>query len=143
MALWLVDGSREAVVEKAHSVVTRIGFRYCMAMFILSEVMFFRAFFCAFFNAALFPTPATGFRWPPEGIEPIDAFDVPLLMTLILLLSGSTLTLAHHALPYCDNAASARAFGPTVLLCVFCPDCLTSDYVSPPVGVPTVVLQRS
>src|SRR3546814_6488608 len=84
MALWWRDVIREAVVEKAHSVVTRIGFRYGMAMFILSEVMFFLAFFWAFFNAALFPTPATGFRWPPEGIEPIDAFDVPLLMTMIL-----------------------------------------------------------
>src|SRR5690606_4822341 len=55
MWVWWRDVIKEAVVEKAHSPVTRVGFRYGMSLFIASEVMFFVAFFWAFFNASLFP----------------------------------------------------------------------------------------
>src|SRR4051812_26093424 len=65
MWVWWRDVIREAFVEKAHSPQTKQGLRYGMALFISSEVMFFVAFFWAFFNASLFPTAAFGFVWPP------------------------------------------------------------------------------
>ena len=37
-------------------------------------------------------------QWPPAGIEVLDAFQLPLLNTFLLLLSGTTITWAHHAL---------------------------------------------
>ncbi len=106
----------ESVVEKAHSIVTKIGLRYGMMLFISSEVMFFVAFFWAFFNASLFPMEATGFVWPPEGVVTFDPFHLPFLMTLVLLLSGCTVTWAHHALREGHNREAARALGLTVLL---------------------------
>jgi cytochrome c oxidase subunit 3 len=102
------------VVQKAHSPVTKIGLRYGMALFIASEVMFFVAFFWAFFDASFYPKEATGFIWPPQGIVPFDPFDVPLIMTLILLLSGTTVTWAHHAILEGKNSEAAKALAITV-----------------------------
>jgi cytochrome c oxidase subunit 3 len=77
-----------------------------MILFIASEVMFFVAWFWAYFNTALFPADThqivrdqfLGGQWPPAGIETFDPWHLPLLNTLILLTSGTTVTWAHHAL---------------------------------------------
>lgn len=116
---WWRDIVLESVREKAHTSIVKIGLRYGMMLFIASEVMFFVAFFWAYFNASLFPTEATGFQWPPVGIEAIPAFDLPLLMTLVLLLSGTTVTWAHHEILHGNNKDAATALGITVLLGVF------------------------
>src|SRR5690606_24278861 len=65
MFLWWRDVVREAHVEGHHNPVVQIGLRYGMALFITSEVMFFAAFFWAFFESSLFPKEATGGVWPP------------------------------------------------------------------------------
>jgi cytochrome c oxidase subunit 3 len=96
--LWFRDIIREASVEKVHTPVVKFGFRYGMLMFIASEVMFFAAFFWAYFDSALFPTEAIGNVWPPANIETINPFDLPFMMTAILLLSGCTVTWAHASL---------------------------------------------
>ncbi len=116
---WWRDVVLESVREKAHTSIVKIGLRYGMMLFIASEVMFFVAFFWAYFNAALFPTEATGFQWPPVGIEAIPTFDLPLLMTLVLLLSGTTVTWAHHEILHGNNKDASTALGITVLLGVF------------------------
>ncbi len=106
----------EAVIEKAHSPITEVGLRFGMILFITSEIMFFVAFFWAFFNASLFPAEAIGSVWPPEGMHVINPFDLPLLMTMILLLSGCTVTWAHHAILEGDKKTSVKALGITVVL---------------------------
>lgn len=116
MWVWWRDVIHEAFVEKAHSQETRKGLRYGMALFIASEVMFFVAFFWAFFNASLAPTEAIGFVWPPKGVEVFHAFDLPFLMTMILLLSGCTVTWAHHAILEGKQAESVKALVITVVL---------------------------
>ncbi|HRJ61612.1 MAG TPA: cytochrome c oxidase subunit 3 [Azospirillaceae bacterium] len=119
MALWWRDVIHEAVVEKAHSAIVKIGLRYGMALFIASEVMFFAAFFWAFYDAWLFPkayelNPQA--LWPPPHIQTFDPFHLPFTMTLVLLLSGCTVTWAHHALLEGKNDDAAKALGLTVLL---------------------------
>ena len=116
MFYWWKDVIFEAFTERAHSPVTQVGLRYGMALFISSEVMFFVAFFWAFFSASLFPTEAIGFIWPPKGMEVIEPFDLPLLMTMILLLSGCTVTWAHHAILHNNQYDALRGLGATIAL---------------------------
>jgi cytochrome c oxidase subunit III len=90
-----------------HTPVVMIGLRYGMIMFIMSEIMFFVAWFWNFFKHALYPmtegSPAIDGVWPPAGIETFDAWHLPLINTLILLCSGAAATWAHHAISHENN----------------------------------------
>ena len=101
-----------------HTPVVQLHLRYGMILFIASEVMFFVAWFWAFFSAALFPSTveAVGAQWPPQGIETIDPFGFPLLNTLILLCSGTTVTWAHHALIHGDREGLKKGLLATIAL---------------------------
>jgi len=74
------------------------GLNLGVALFIVSEALFFLAIFWAFFHSALSPTVELGAMWPPMGIESIDPFELPLINTVLLLASGFTVTYAHHFL---------------------------------------------
>jgi cytochrome c oxidase subunit III len=99
-----------------HTKKVQIGLRLGMAFFITSEVMLFFAFFWAYFHAAFDPVEATGGMWPPKGIKTLDPFHLPYLNTLILLLSGTTLTWAHHALLEGNKKELVQGLLITVLL---------------------------
>jgi cytochrome c oxidase subunit III len=107
MAMWWRDVVRESVIEHAHTAETSTGLRMGMALFIASEVMFFVAFFWAFFHNALGFSTST-LQWPPEGITPLDAWELPFYNTFILLTSGGTVTRAHLFVERGDNKAAAR-----------------------------------
>ena len=102
-----------------HSPIVQLGLRYGMLLFITSEVMFFVGFFWAFFNFALFPENVAGAAtpiWPPAGIHTFDPFQLPFLNTLILLLSGTTITWAHHSLIEGDRKSMILGLGCTIIL---------------------------
>jgi cytochrome c oxidase subunit 3 len=128
MFLWWRDVIHESVVEKAHGPVVKLGLRYGMSLFIASEVMFFVAFFWAFFSQSLFPNAGINGVWPPPGITPVDPFHFPLLMTLVLLLSGTTATWAHHEIIAGHNDAAKKALWVTVGLGVFFSACQLWEY---------------
>ena len=118
------------------------SFRMGMMWFIFSEVMFFAAFFGALFYARVLSGPWLGgegsgditnavlwadyaFSWPhsangPAGIggeyEVMGAFGLPLLNTILLLTSGVTCTIAHHAIQHDDRAKMVRWLAATVAL---------------------------
>lgn len=148
MAGWWRDVIKESLKGENTSTVVRLGLRYGMVLFIASEVMFFAAWFWAFFGAALFPDardallladgaqmtnlngdPAflgndarqhfTGGVWPPTGIEPLSAWGLPLINTLILLLSGTTVTWAHHAVQHNDQKGLVQGLILTIILGAF------------------------
>jgi cytochrome c oxidase subunit III len=116
---WWRDVIKEAEHQGHHTKAVQIGLRYGMALFIASEVMFFSAFFWAYFDASLYPKEATGGHWKPVGVETFDAFDLPLLNTMILLLSGCTVTWAHHALLHGNRKDFITGLALTVLLGMF------------------------
>lgn len=91
-----------------HTVEVRRGLRYGMILFIVSEVMFFFAFFWGFFHVSLSPSAAIGCVWPPQGIQPMETWGLPFVNTLLLLSSGATLTYAHHV--FFTNRANTTAF---------------------------------
>jgi len=113
---WWGDVIREGEKEGHHSAIVQLGLRYGMFLFIISEVMFFVAWFWAYFNASLFPTEAIGGVWPPQGIETLDPWHLPLVNTLILLTSGTTVTWAHHALQEGDRKTFINMLLFTILL---------------------------
>ncbi|HEX2890187.1 cytochrome c oxidase subunit 3 [Vineibacter terrae] len=125
MWFWWKDVIRES--RTYHTPVVQLGLRYGMILFITSEVFFFLAFFWAFFDASLYPgaanmpgrVEATGGVWPPKGIHPFDPFDLPLMNTLILLTSGTTVTWAHHAILEGDQKNAVRGLLLTVVLGAF------------------------
>jgi len=136
MFAWWVDVTREAEHQGHHTRVVQIHHRYGMIMFIASEVMFFVAWFWAYFDVALFANEAiqyqrqefTGGTWPPKGIETFDPWHLPLLNTLILLTSGTTVTWAHHALLHDDRKGLKQALWLTVILGVLFTICQVYEY---------------
>ncbi len=131
MFLWWSDVIKEAH-RGDHTPVVQLHLRYGMILFIASEVMFFVGWFWAFFDFSLFPAPvevvngevtrivadvkAIAGQWPPKGIEVINPFNFPLLNTIILLTSGTTVTWAHHALIHGDRAGLKKGLWFTIAL---------------------------
>jgi cytochrome c oxidase subunit 3 len=116
----------DVIVESRtyHTAVVQLGLRYGMVLFIASEVLFFAAFFWAFFDSSLYPASpemplraeANGGMWPPKGTKIIAPFDLPFMNTLILLLSGTTVTWAHHAILEGNKRDAVRGLLATVIL---------------------------
>lgn len=120
------------------------SFRMGMVWFIFSEIMFFGAFFGALFYARTLSLPWLGGEgsgmatnevlwggfsaaWPSAGpgdvgggFQTIPAWGLPLLNTLLLLASGVTITIAHHALKAGHRLQLLWFLGATIALgCVF------------------------
>jgi cytochrome c oxidase subunit III len=133
MFSWWADVIREAHGGD-HTPIVQLHLRYGMILFIASEVMFFVAWFWAFFNAALFPSTADaiGGVWPPKGMEVLNPFGFPLLNTLILLCSGTTVTWAHHALIHGDRGGLIKGLWLTIGLGLMFTSIQAYEYANAP-----------
>jgi cytochrome c oxidase subunit 3 len=138
-----------------HTPVVQLHLRYGMIMFIASEVMFFVGWFWAWFDFSLFPVPleivkdaethaftvtnligqegaAALMQWPPKGLEVLDSMKLPLLNTLILLCSGTTVTWAHHALIHGDREGLKKGLLATILLGLLFSSIQAYEYLEAP-----------
>ena len=143
---------RQVIIEAHagdHTPVVQLHLRYGMILFIASEVMFFVGWFWAYFDFSLFPAhiaydsvakttsvitdaAAGAAQWPPKGLEVIDAFKFPLLNTLILLTSGTTITWAHHALIHGDRDGLKKGLWATIILGVIFSSIQAYEYSEAP-----------
>jgi len=156
--LYVMFGWWRDVIKETHeghqTPVVQLHLRYGMMLFIASEVMFFVAWFWAFFGVALYPEAGgavfslfggeamvgdvttnadylegvvmergqiarnyfTDAQWPPASIEVLDPWHYPLLITVILVTSGTTVTWAHHALIHGDRDGLRNGLILTVML---------------------------
>jgi cytochrome c oxidase subunit 3 len=140
---WFADVVLESVSGYYNKRVDS-SFRMGMVWFIFSEIMFFSAFFGALFYARSLSVPWLGGEgakgggnsllwqdysaaWPSTGpgqlggmFEMVPAWGLPLLNTLLLLASGVTITIAHHALKADNRRQLLIWLGATILLgCTF------------------------
>ncbi|GAA6211048.1 cytochrome c oxidase subunit 3 [Hyphomicrobiales bacterium 4NK60-0047b] len=151
MFLWWRDVVKEAEKNGDHTPVVQIHNRYGMILFIASEVMFFVAWFWAFFDISLFPglgdeviktaggaeaalgqvtrNEVTQGVFPPVGTETFNPWKLPLVNTLILLLSGTTVTWAHHAMLKDDRKGLIWGLLLTVILGVIFTICQVYEYM--------------
>jgi cytochrome c oxidase subunit III len=124
------------------------SFRWSMSWFIFSEVMFFSAFFGALFYARAISMPWLGdldhkFLWPdfsaqwpnngPAGVVEnyvsMTPFWIPTINTALLLASGVTLTISHHALRAGDRSKTALWLFITIALGAIFMACQVYEYI--------------
>ena len=118
MSFWWRDVISEGTYLGNHTLAVQRGINMGIALFIVSEALFFLAIFWAFFHSALSPTVELGAQWPPMGIEAINPFELPLLNTVILLSSGVTVTYAHHSVIQGNRSGALYGLVATVLLAI-------------------------
>uniref|UniRef100_UPI0030E06790 cytochrome c oxidase subunit III n=1 Tax=Antonbruunia milenae TaxID=3053535 RepID=UPI0030E06790 len=116
MIQWWRDVVRESTFMGYHTSMVGLGMRMGMGLFILSEILFFFAFFWAFFHSSLAPDFEVGCVWPPSGVESLSPFSIPLLNTVVLLGSGVSLTWSHHSLMKGDEKESVKSLLITILM---------------------------
>ncbi len=112
MAGWWRDVILEAQ-EGYQNAIVRNGLTIGMLLFIASEVMFFVAWFWAFFASSLGADDPhvygrfdfTGGIWPPKGVEVLDPLRLPLMNTFVLLTSSFAVNVAHDGLRANDRQA--------------------------------------
>lgn len=129
---WWRDISWEGRGQGLHTSEVELGLRWGIVLFIVSEVFFFLSFFWAFFHSRLAPAVELGRVWPPQGILPFNAFQVPLLNTLVLLSSGVSVTWAHHALIIGDHDSTKIGLALTVVFGVYFTALQAIEYLEAP-----------
>lgn len=132
---WWRDVIRETTFLGHHTSGVSSGLRWGIILFIASEVLFFFAFFWAFFHRSLAPAPELGSMWPPASIIPINPFSVPLLNTAVLLASGVTVTWAHHSLLDSGQEGATQALSLTVLLGLYFTCLQVGEYFEAPFSI--------
>ena len=135
MYSWWRDIIREGTFEGQHTMVVQKGLRMGMLLFIVSEVMFFFAFFWAFFDSSIKPAIAIGGVWPPNGLEILNPWGVPLLNTVILLSSGATVTWAHHAIVAGAKRSAVISLILTIILAILFTGLQVLEYVEAPFSI--------
>lgn len=135
MYCWWRDVVREATFEDQHSIAVQKGLQIGVILFIVSEVMFFFAFFWAFFHSSIAPVYNIGNVWPPYAIATINTFTIPLANTFILLTSGATITWSHHAILARSKKQTIISLLFTIVLGVLFTSLQVLEYLNSPFNI--------
>ena len=132
ISLWFRDVSAEGALGGYHTFDVQRSINIGVVLFIVSEIFFFVSIFWAYFHSALSPTVELGSQWPAPGVEPLNAFEIPLLNTILLLTSASSLTYAHHALINGNRKSCLIGFIVTLALAVTFTGFQALEYIEAP-----------
>jgi cytochrome c oxidase subunit 3 len=132
MFCWWRDIIREGTIEGQHTVSVQNGLKLGVLLFIVSEIMFFFAFFWAFFHCSMNPSYAIGGVWPPAFISILDPWKIPLLNTFLLLSSGASVTWAHHSIVLGSKSQGILALSITIIFALIFTSYQVLEYYSAP-----------
>nr|QMS50927.1 Cox3 [Metschnikowia matae] len=116
LTLWFKDVMAESTYLGDHTKAVKTGLTQGFYLFVVSEILMFASLFWAYLHSSLNPTMEIGMAWPPAGIEAMSPSELPLLNTIILLASGVTITMGHHALINSNRKDTLYGFIFTTLL---------------------------
>jgi len=135
MFVWWRDIVRESTFEGQHTNNVQFGLRLGVLLFIVSEIMFFFAFFWSFFHSTFNPSISLGAVWPPVFLSTLNPWKIPLLNTIILVTSGATVTLSHHAIIWGSKEKASQGLVVTVLLALFFTSLQGIEYFNSPFSI--------
>nr|ALO64751.1 cytochrome c oxidase subunit III [Andrena nigroaenea] len=116
---WWRDVIRESTFQGYHTFMVTKLIKMSMILFIISELMFFVAFFWTYFHSSIAPSIEIGMTWPPTSIKQINPYNIPLLNSVVLVSSGITITWTHYALLNEKMAETKISFILTIILGVY------------------------
>nr|YP_009915648.1 Cox3 [Metschnikowia kamakouana]QMS50960.1 Cox3 [Metschnikowia kamakouana] len=118
LTLWFKDVMAESTYLGDHTKAVKTGLTQGFYLFVVSEMLMFASLFWAYLHSSLNPTMEIGMSWPPAGMEAMSPSELPLLNTIMLLASGVTMTMGHHALINSNRKDTLYGFMFTTLLIV-------------------------
>nr|ALO64526.1 cytochrome c oxidase subunit III [Andrena semilaevis] len=95
---WWRDVIRESTYQGYHTLTVTKLIKMSMILFIISELMFFVAFFWTYFHSSIAPSIEIGMTWPPTSIKQLNPYNIPLLNSVVLISSGMTITWTHYSM---------------------------------------------
>lgn len=132
---WWRDISRERTLQGLHTIIVNINIRWGIILFITSEIFFFLSFFWRFFHRSLSPNIELGRCWPPSNIQIFNPFNIPLLNTLILLISGISVTWRHQCLLENKFKESNQRLFITIILGIYFSIIQIYEYIQAPFSI--------
>lgn len=111
---WIYNILEES--EIYHTLIVRKNLKMGFILFITSEIMLFLGFFWAFFHSSLSPSIILGLHWLSVGIIKAEPFWIPFFNTLLLIMSGISITWAHNAILMGSYRECVHALTVTIVL---------------------------
>lgn len=114
--LWWKEVIIEGTYQGLHTKEVQHNLSFGFLLFVLSEALIFFSFFFSYFYNSLIPSINVGGVWPPVGIETLDVTAIPLLNTVILFMSGISVTASQHYIVAKDRKNSILYLFITIVL---------------------------
>lgn len=125
---WGHDIITESVQFREYKPVVMLSFRFGMAFFMLFEAIVFIYLFWVYFAFAF----GNSGGWPPAGVLAINPWRLPLLATMVIMLSSTTVTWAHREIGTGNMRSAQRGLILTLVLGLFFLALVLTDILHPP-----------
>ena len=129
---WWRDVIRERTFQGFHSFIVTKLIKIRIILFIISELIFFVAFFWTYFHRSISPRIEIGINWPPTSIDQFNPYNIPLLNSIILISSGITITWRHYSILRNKVIETKIRFIITIILGIYFTILQVFEYIEAP-----------